>query len=130
VRMFRFLPSFRGDADLKTWLYRLCATEAARLRRRSRSATDSCGLLGSAPIDLANDGPGLSAGAAAEKCRVALRRMTDAERLVFVLCELQGLSGRQIAETIGCPVATVWRRLHYARRRFRDSVLGVEGTVA
>jgi RNA polymerase sigma-70 factor (ECF subfamily) len=124
LRIFRFLPSFRGEADLKTWLYRLCATEAARVRRRSRSASDL------PPPELATDGPGMSARAAAEKCRAALRQMGKAERVVFLLYEIEGLSGHQVAETVGCPVATVWRRLHYARRRFRSALLGAEGTAA
>ena len=130
LRMFRFLPSFRGEADLKTWLYRLCATEAARLRRRSRMASDVPPPIACASADLAVDGPGMSAQAAAEKCRAALRKMGKAERLVFLLYEMKGLSGHEIAETVGCPVATVWRRLHYARRRFRNALLGVEGTAA
>jgi RNA polymerase sigma-70 factor (ECF subfamily) len=129
--MFRFLPSFRGEADLKTWLYRLCATEAARLRRRSRSDSDVPAPLVREPADLAIDGPGMSARAAAEKCRAALWQMGEAERLVFVLYEIKGLSGLEVAETVGCPVATVWRRLHYARRRFRNALLGgAEGTAA
>ena len=36
LRFFRYLPSFRGEAELKTWLYRLCITEARRARRRRR----------------------------------------------------------------------------------------------
>ncbi len=83
-----------------------------------------------ASADLAIDGPGMSAEAAAEKCQAALRQMGNAERLVFWLYEMKGLSGHEIAETVGCPVATVWRRLHYARRRFRNALLGAEDTAA
>src|SRR5512142_1356971 len=36
VELFRYLPTFRGQADLKTWLYRLCTTQARRVGRRSR----------------------------------------------------------------------------------------------
>jgi DNA-directed RNA polymerase specialized sigma24 family protein len=32
---------------------------------------------------------------------------------------MEGLPGKQIAEIVKCPEATVWRRLHYARRTFR-----------
>jgi len=130
LRMFRFLPSFRGEADLKTWLYRLCSTEATRLRRRNRMPDDTPVLVGCESDDLVTDGPGISAPVAAEKCRAALRRLGEAERLVFVLYEIDGLSGHRIAETVGCPVATVWRRLHYARRRFRSALLGAEDTAA
>src|SRR5688572_23722440 len=36
LQMFRYLPSFRGEADPKTWLYRLCITQARRARTRIR----------------------------------------------------------------------------------------------
>jgi DNA-directed RNA polymerase specialized sigma24 family protein len=33
---------------------------------------------------------------------------------------MEGLTGEQIAEIEGCPVATVWRRLHYGRAAFKQ----------
>src|SRR5450631_676766 len=32
LQFFRYLPSFRGEAQIKTWLFRLCITEARRAR--------------------------------------------------------------------------------------------------
>ena len=52
----------------------------------------------------------------------ALRRMGQELRTTFVLFELEGLSGREIGEILRCPEATVWRRLHDARRIFRETV--------
>jgi RNA polymerase sigma-70 factor (ECF subfamily) len=49
----------------------------------------------------------------------ALGRLGAGERAVFVLYEMEGVSGKEIAEIVGCPEATVWRRLHYARQNFR-----------
>ena len=34
LQTFRYLPAFRGDAQLPTWLYRLCVTEARKARQR------------------------------------------------------------------------------------------------
>jgi RNA polymerase sigma factor (sigma-70 family) len=48
----------------------------------------------------------------------AMERLSEAERVVFVLFELEGLSGKAIAEVIERPEATVFRRLHDARKRF------------
>jgi DNA-directed RNA polymerase specialized sigma24 family protein len=42
--------------------------------------------------------------------------------LVFVLYELEGLSGKETAEIAGIPEATVYTRLHYARRTFRAAL--------
>ena len=52
----------------------------------------------------------------------ALAALKAGERQVFVLFEMQGLGGDEIAEIAGCPVATVWRRLHYARQTFRAAL--------
>jgi len=41
---------------------------------------------------------------------------------VFVLFELEGVSGKDIAEIIGRPQATVFRRLHAARKRFKAAL--------
>jgi RNA polymerase sigma-70 factor, ECF subfamily len=125
VTLFRHLPTFRGESELKTWLYRLCATEAAKARRRSR-------LWGTMLRVLYREQEGepvasleWSASQARQKVDEALDRMKADERLVFVLFEMEGLKGEQIASIAGCPVATVWRRLHYARRAFSEA-LGVK----
>jgi RNA polymerase sigma-70 factor (ECF subfamily) len=125
VTLFRHLPTFRGESELKTWLYRLCATEAAKSRRRSR-------LWGTMLRVLHQEHEGepiasleWSQAHARKKVDEALDLMKADERLVFVLFEMEGLKGEQIASVVGCPVATVWRRLHYARRAFSEA-LGVK----
>ena len=47
-----------------------------------------------------------------------LQKMAPKKREVFALYELESLSGEEIAERVGCPVATVWTRLHHARKDF------------
>ena len=62
-----------------------------------------------------------TAGDIMRRTLVAVRpdqKLSEAERVVFVLFELEGLSGQEIAEVIERPAATVFRRLHDARKRF------------
>jgi RNA polymerase sigma-70 factor (ECF subfamily) len=47
-----------------------------------------------------------------------LARMSDKRRSTFVLFEIEGYSGEEIAEIQGLPLATVWTRLHHARKDF------------
>ena len=49
-----------------------------------------------------------------------LAAMTDKLRRVFVLFELEGYGGDEIAALEGIPLATVWTRLHNARKQFDD----------
>ncbi len=122
LQMFRYLPQFRGEADLKTWLYRLCMTQARRTRRRSLVADTLRRLLAlAAPGDLVSS-PGFQESLVNERIHQALSALPVGERDVFVLYELEGLPGKQIAEIVGCPEASVWRRLHYARRAFKAAL--------
>ena len=124
LRFFRYLPTFRGEAELKTWLYRLCITEARRARRRRRIGQVLEVFLVQRRAEASDQVPaaGRTDATLARLCSAALDRMGEGLRLVFVLYEMEGLSGKQIAEIAGCPEATVWRRLHDARRQFRAAL--------
>jgi RNA polymerase sigma-70 factor (ECF subfamily) len=43
-------------------------------------------------------------------------------RAVFVLREVEGLSGEEIARALAIPVATVWTRLHHARKALLEDL--------
>lgn len=125
VELFRYLPTFRGQADLKTWLYRLCVTQARRVRTRSRIMRVIRERLQSdMPPEPTVPAATMTESTMLKRVNTALDRMSEGDRLVFVLYEFEGLPGKQIATIADCPEATVWRRLHYARRIFRDA-LGV-----
>ena len=47
-----------------------------------------------------------------------LRTMTDKRRVAFALFEIEGYTGDEIALILDVPVATVWTRLHHARKEF------------
>jgi RNA polymerase sigma-70 factor (ECF subfamily) len=123
LQTFRYLPSFRGAAQLPTWLYRLCITEARKARQRRRQAAEAHETL-ARESDLARTAIGaeMSDRWAHRQVGAALAALTQGERLVFGLFEIRGLAGKEVAEIAGCPVATVWRRLHEARHTFRAAI--------
>jgi RNA polymerase sigma-70 factor, ECF subfamily len=120
AQLFRYLPDFRGDAQLKTWLYKLCATQARRVRRGHVVSK----LLARwfSPDEPCATGLDFNEATASQRVQRSLERLNEGERLVFVLYELEGLSGEEVARIAGCPVPTVWRRLHYARRKFIENL--------
>jgi RNA polymerase sigma-70 factor, ECF subfamily len=117
LQMHRYLPRFRGSSTLKTWLYRLCITQARHVRRRRRLAETLRSWLSFTTVD-AQVGSALCEGSARRRIENALERLSEAERSALVLYDMEGLSGRQVAETLRCTEATLWRRLHYARKKF------------
>jgi RNA polymerase sigma-70 factor, ECF subfamily len=47
-----------------------------------------------------------------------LGRMSDKRRIVFLLFEVEGYSGEEIADILDVPVNTIWTRLFHARKDF------------
>jgi RNA polymerase sigma-70 factor, ECF subfamily len=129
LQMYKYLPRFRRQAELSTWLYRLCITQARHTRRRTRVTEALLSILSLMPSSALLSEPAFSEDLARKRIAQALATLPEGERAVFVLYEMEGLPGKQIAEIVKCPEATVWRRLHYARRTFREA-LGVEPETA
>lgn len=125
LQVHKYLPRFRRESELSTWLYRLCITQARHVRRRSRLTQALRRLLALEPTERLVSAPPFTEELARSSLERALSALSANERSVFVLYEMDGLSGKQIAEILRCPEATVWRRLHYARRTFRRA-LGVD----
>ena len=125
LQMYKYLPRFRRQAELSTWLYRLCITQARHTRRRARVTEALLSILSLMPSTSLLSEPAFSEDLAKQRIAQALASLPEGERAVFVLYEMEGLPGKQVAEIVKCPEATVWRRLHYARRTFREA-LGVE----
>jgi RNA polymerase sigma-70 factor, ECF subfamily len=122
---FRHLASFRGEAELKTWVFRLCASEARKARRRRRIGATLVAVLRRQPADDVVAPAVKSDATIRELATRALDRMTPEQRLAFVLFEVEGLRGKQVAEVAGKSMAWTFRRLYEAQRIFRET-LGIE----
>jgi RNA polymerase sigma-70 factor (ECF subfamily) len=130
VQVFRYLGRFQHRADFQTWLYKLCLSQASRLRRRHKLQQALGWLLGrESESRAASVGHDWSEAMAADRVRQALDKMKPIHREVFVLFELEGVEGDEIARVLGCPAATVRRRLHYARQEF-EALLSAGGNLA
>lgn len=121
LQMHRYLPRFRGSSQLNTWLYRLCITQARHVRRRKRLSEALRSWLYPAPEGIAASSEFCEASAR-RRIEAALDGLTENERLALVLYDMEGLSGKQVAEILRCKEATLWRRLHYARKKFVEAL--------
>jgi RNA polymerase sigma-70 factor (ECF subfamily) len=125
----RKLPRFDGH-NLRGWLYRI----TQRTVRDHRRAAWFRSLLGPrasrdperALLGVVEPGPGpaerLEQREAERTLSIALSRMRDKHRAVFVLFEIEGYSGDEIAALEGVRVNTIWTRLHHARKDFAGIV--------
>jgi RNA polymerase sigma-70 factor, ECF subfamily len=102
----------------KAWLYGIAVKVSNASRRRARMRN----FLGlEAASEVAGDESPARDLERSEAKRVvysALDRLSERKRTVFILFEIEGLSGDEIATALDCPVKTVWTRLYHARREF------------
>ena len=117
VRALQKLPSFRGQSEFSTWLYRVALSvclEKQRAQKRRNQLAPPCDLN-------ENDAPQRDFSRQIET-RLALETALDAldenSRIALLLREWHGLSYEEIAQVLRVPVGTVKSRLSKARERF------------
>ncbi len=120
VVVHRKLGDFEGRSSVRTWLYGICVRVAKDHRQRAhRRYEEPCAAPpgGScAPTQEVT----LQRSRALRAFENALDQLDDAKREVFVLFEIEGLSMKEVAEALDCPLQTAYSRLHAAR----DVILG------
>ena len=57
-----------------------------------------------------------------ERIRQALDALPPKARAIIMLSDVEGLSYREIAEVLRCPIGTVMSRLHNARKRLKSAL--------
>ena len=113
----RRLADFR-EGRVSTWLYRMTAHIASNRHRRRRVRERLADFIPS--FGAADPRPDELSERRSDRDAVdrVLARMSPKKREVFALFELEQLEGEEIAERVGCPLNTVWSRLHHARKEF------------
>jgi RNA polymerase sigma-70 factor (ECF subfamily) len=117
----RRLSSFDGG-NLAGWLYRITRRQVRDFRRRSWVRHIFTKRRLEEPDDLPHAG-GTPAAALERKedrriLHAMLSKMREERRSAFVLFEIEGLSGEEIARIQSVPINTVWTRLYHARKEF------------
>jgi RNA polymerase sigma-70 factor (ECF subfamily) len=117
----RKLASYVGPS-MQAWLYGITRKTVSDYRRRAffrRLFTGVNRSLESSPHVERTSGVDPYARLEAQQAITAvLSKMSAVRRSAFILFEIEGYSGEEIAELEQIPVATVYTRLHHARRDF------------
>jgi RNA polymerase sigma-70 factor (ECF subfamily) len=137
LRAFQNISRFRGDADLKTWIYRIAINQARNRwrwwRRRRRDATVSLdaaqgesGQTLVATLAESSQNPEQQTLARERELalRSALQRMGRAYQETVILRDIEGFTYEEIATTLGINIGTVKSRLARGRQELRRCLEG------
>ena len=138
LQVYRKLGSFRRDASLRTWIYRIVINRA---KNRQRWWKRRFGEMTAMSLDDAEANPNVAWDASApsngdqltpdkalerketgQLLLEAIERLPFSHRTILLLKEIEGLSYEEIATTLDLPLGTVKSRLARARKSLRDKL--------
>lgn len=124
----RRLAEFDPTRSMPGWLFGIARRVASEWRRSTGRAQRRLDLLPPPPVGEGSDARA-ERGEAAELVRRFLADLDEDHRLVFVLSELEGLSGTEISEALGVNRNTVYTRLRKGRSLFEKTIAKAQGEV-
>lgn len=126
--VYRRLPDFDGK-NVAGWLYQIARRRVRDFRRLfwvkhlfgpSIPLSDSLSKPGPNPADL------LETKEKGQQLEGILRSLNPDQRAAFVLFEIEGYSGEEIARLQAVPLNTVWARIHKARKKLQVLITKLE----
>ena len=123
IKIWKTLPSFRGDSQLFTWIYRIATNEALNHLRNQKkwgfidteSNTDSLARL----ID---DDPHFNGNALQRELHKAIQRLPEKQRLVFCMRYFDEMKYEDISEITGTSVGALKANYHHAYNKVRFEI--------
>lgn len=133
LNAFKSIESFEWRSGLKTWLFRIATNVALmKLRRKTPLSVsvelpeeDGAGVVPNQLFDwCCLPEQDFGSTEARTELEAAIRDLPEKLRAVFVLRELEGLSGEETAQALGVSIENVKTRLHRARLWLRERLAG------
>jgi RNA polymerase sigma-70 factor (ECF subfamily) len=121
----RHAGSYQGRSSVPGWLYGITVNvvrhhvrSEVRMRKRNEASAPPDDASVRSPEDRYADAE------RARAVRAAIERLPEDLRLPFCAVMVDELPGREVAEALGIPEGTLWRRLHDARKLLKASLGG------
>lgn len=123
LRIYRGLSSFRGDAAIGTWIWRITSNVCLSRRSRVRIVTEPFDSVEGEEQFASVEAPLADSRVEVEEDRERIGRyiaaLPEQEASVIALFYLQELNYKEIAEAMDIPAGTVATHLHRGRERLR-----------
>lgn len=116
----RKLPTFEGRSSMRTWLWTIVRRVVRDHLRKRGNASEGEPLEDDHTSNLQGPAEALDQKAAVQILESLLAPMSEVQREVFVMYEIEEMTGAEIAEALGVNENTVRTRLRAARTIFSN----------
>lgn len=123
IKIWAALPSFRGDAQLFTWIYRIATNEVLNhLRKEKFKALISFDSESSALERKIDEDPHFNGDAIQRELHKAIQRLPQKQRVVFNLRYFEEMKYEDISEITGTSVGALKASYHHAYGKIKDEL--------
>ena len=123
IKIWAALPSFRGDAQLFTWIYRIATNEVINYLRKQRlKALVSMETEYSVLERKIDDDAYFNGDALQRELHKAIQRLPQKQRLVFSMRYFDEMKYEDIAEITGTSVGALKASYHHAYNKIREEM--------
>ena len=123
IKIWSSLPSFRGDAKIYTWLYRIATNETInylrKIKRENAISIDEAGSVLATRID---EDPYFNGDALHRELHKAIQLLPEKQRIVFNMRYFDELKYEDIAEITGTSVGALKVSYHHAYNKIKEAL--------
>ena len=123
IKIWAALPSFRGEAQLFTWIYRIATNEVLNhLRRQKFKALVSLDSESSILEKRIDEDPNFNGNELLRELHKAIQRLPQKQRVVFSLRYFDEMKYEDIAEITGTSVGALKASYHHAYKKVKEDL--------
>ncbi len=123
IEVWKSCSRFHGKGTIRSWIFGISANltrHYVRSEMRRRCAMDGLSEIPQASETLPD--ASVNHQQLLGQLSEALQELSYNQRVAFVLCDIEEMSGIEAARTLGIRNGTLWRRLHDARKNLRSKL--------
>ena len=123
IKIWSALPSFRGDSQLYTWLYRIATNmtlnHLRKMRRENAVSFEGISDMLATRID---EDPSFNGDALQRELHKAIQRLPEKQRRVFNMRYFDELKYEDISEITGTTVGALKASYHHAYIKIKETL--------
>lgn len=132
VKLWRVLRRYRTERKFDTWLHRITINQAIDFRRRRRTPVtvvslepfgEEPGPAASAEADTPTPGESLDRAELRRIYEAVVSELTERQRTVFTMREVDGMPAEDIARALGITASTVRNTLFQTKAILREAIV-------